>query len=48
MLGTSVVVLLGNVGGAALMARFGLPSVVPLIGGASRSKWRMRGNRADN
>ncbi|MGN6685022.1 MAG: hypothetical protein ACTHKD_13510 [Devosia sp.] len=32
MLGTSVVVLLGNVGGAALMARFGLPSAVPLIG----------------
>ena len=32
MLGTSVVVLLGTVGGAALMARFGLPSAVPLIG----------------
>jgi hypothetical protein len=32
MLGTSVAVLLVNFGGAALMARFGLPSAVPLIG----------------
>ncbi|HWV02660.1 MAG TPA: hypothetical protein VN109_15945 [Devosia sp.] len=27
-----VVVLVGNVSGAGLMARFGLPSIVPLIG----------------
>ena len=32
MVWTSVIVLVCNVGGAGLMARFGLPSVVPLLG----------------
>lgn len=32
MVWVSVVVLVCNVGGAGLMARFGVPSVVPLIG----------------
>ena len=32
MIWTSLIVLICNVGGAGLMARFGLPSVVPLIG----------------
>jgi hypothetical protein len=32
MVWTSVIVLVCNVGGAGLMARFGLPSAVPLLG----------------
>ena len=32
MVWTSLIVLVTNVGGAGLMARFGLPSIVPLIG----------------
>jgi hypothetical protein len=32
MVWTSVIVLVCNVGGAGLMAKYGLPSVVPLVG----------------
>jgi hypothetical protein len=32
MLWVSVIVLVCNVGGAALMAKYGLPSAVPLVG----------------
>lgn len=32
MVWVSAIVLMSNVGGAALMAKYGLPSAVPLIG----------------
>lgn len=32
MVWTSVIVLVCNVGGAGLMAKYGLPSVVPIVG----------------
>jgi hypothetical protein len=32
MIWVSSIVLMGNVGGAGLMAKFGLPSAVPLVG----------------
>ena len=45
MVWTSLIVLVTNVGGAGLMARFGLPSVVPLIGRKEHdnSAWGMLG-----
>ena len=45
MVWTAVIVLVCNVGGAGLMARFGLPSVVPLIGrkDSDNSAWGMLG-----
>ena len=45
MVWTSVIVLVCNVGGAGLMARFGLPSIVPLIGrrDSDDSAWGMLG-----
>ena len=45
MIWVSAIVLICNVGGAGLMARFGLPSAVPLIGrkDSDDSVWGMVG-----
>jgi hypothetical protein len=45
MIWVSAIVLVCNVGGAGLMARFGLPSAVPLIGrkDSDDSVWGMLG-----
>jgi hypothetical protein len=45
MVWVSAIVLVTNVGGAGLMAKFGLPSMVPLIGrkDSDDSVWGMLG-----
>lgn len=45
MIWVSAIVLITNVGGAGLMAKFGLPSIVPFIGrrDSDDSVWGMLG-----